>query len=98
MEFFENVSGPCRIAIKRVIAGENCLGFSHGGEAKHADQYLDVREILKLFAEPKREALHREQVFGVRDVYAEMTQILEHVEPPALAEESLDSVAQPVSG
>jgi hypothetical protein len=76
--------------------GQNEVGVGYRSEAKRSNENSDIVEILKFFTHPQRQALHGQEVLGMRDINSQVAQLFVYFEAAISAEVSLHGIVQPV--
>src|SRR5690349_2153549 len=95
-QFLERVKGFLREALDRVVARDDRDRFLVAADLEQAQEEAHVVLVVKLGPDAEREALHRQQVLGLRHHDFQVTELEPGPELAALAQVALDRVVQPV--
>src|SRR5258708_319103 len=95
-QLIEYIARFGRISIGRIVLGKNRFGFAGFAKTQRPDQSSYVVQVLRLFAEPKRQTFHRQQVSGMGYINAQVAQFLESLKAADGTQESLHGVIQPM--
>jgi hypothetical protein len=82
-EFLQNIHGPNRVSVERIVTTKDILGLLHAVQPQYSQQSGNVLAIVIFLAEAHGQALHSQEILGMRHKYAQVGQFLVNFEAPA---------------